>query len=330
MAPLLDIQDLTVTFGGEGGRASAVNGISYSAEEGEIIGVVGESGSGKSVHALALMGLVPRGVGRIDSGSILFRGRDLVTLSRSELRHVRGREIAMVFQDPISSLNPVYSIGFQITEVLKRHLGLSGSACERRVIELLELVGIPGPRERLASYPHELSGGMRQRVMIAMAIACNPSLLIADEPTTALDVTIQAQIVDLVKRLQQELKLTVIWISHDLGVVAGIAQTVNVMYAGRIVERGPVRSIYKNPRHPYTKGLLASLPRLDRQERRLASIPGRPPVLAEITVSCPFAPRCAIADQKCLQEMPPITATETPDHSVRCWHWQRTAEAGAA
>ncbi len=252
-------------------------------------------------------GLLPKDVGRIEAGSILFDGKDIAKLSGAELRRLRGHRIAMVFQDPISSLNPVYRVGFQLKETLRRHLGLTGQAAHDRAIELLSLVGIPGATERYESYPHELSGGMRQRVMIAMALSCKPDLLIADEPTTALDVTIQAQIVELVKRLQRELNLTVIWISHDLGVVAGIAQSVNVMYAGRLVERGPVRTIYKSPpKHPYTIGLLASLPRLDQQVDRLTTIPpGQPPDLANLPKGCAFAPRCQMADQKCRTDMPP-------------------------
>lgn len=322
MAPLLEIDDLRVSFRTEGGRVNAVNGISYAVQEGEIVGVVGESGSGKSVHALSIIQLVPRAAGRIEGGQVRFGDRDMLALSPRQMRRVRGRQIAMIFQDPISSLNPVYTIGFQLREVLKRHLGLDASRANRRAAELLSLVGIADARQRLDVYPHQLSGGMRQRVMIAMAVACNPSLLIADEPTTALDVTIQAQIMDLVKRLQRELRLTVIWISHDLGTIASLAHTVNVMYAGYIVERGPVGEIYHRPRHPYTLGLLNSLPRLDRATERLSAIPGRPPDMTQRFPGCPFAPRCALADQECRTQMPPVEST-APSHTVRCWHWRR-------
>ena len=323
MGHLLEITDLKVGFPSETGTVRAVNGISYTVEEGEIVGVVGESGSGKSVHALAIMQLASRNSGQIQSGQIRFRDRDLLALSPEEMRSVRGRQIAMIFQDPISSLNPVYTIGFQMREVFTRHLNLDRRASFDRSAELLAQVGIPDPRMRLDQYPHELSGGMRQRVMIAMAMACGPSLLIADEPTTALDVTIQAQIVQLVKRLQREHDLTVIWISHDLGVVAGLAHTVNVMYAGRIVERGPVIRIYQNACHPYTRGLLQSIPRLDRQEdERLSSIPGRPPDLSRLPRGCPFAPRCGFADERCRGEMPSFETAGSPDHTVACWHWR--------
>ncbi len=322
MAELLAIRDLSVSFG----RVRAVEALSYGVEEGEILGIVGESGSGKSVHALSIMQLVPSPAGRVESGEIAFRGRDLLSLDEREIRRIRGRHISMIFQDPISSLNPVYSVGFQLNEMLRRHFPLSRRAAREKSAELLTTVGIPDAGQRLASYPHQLSGGMRQRVMIAMAIACKPALLIADEPTTALDVTIQAQIVEQIKRLQQDLKLTVIWISHDLGVIAGLAQRVNVMYAGRIVERGPVRAIYKSPRHPYTLGLLGSTPRFDSQERgRLTAIPGRPPDMADPPPGCAFAPRCSLADEDCRQ-MPPLEEVG-PDHSVRCWKW-RQVESG--
>jgi oligopeptide/dipeptide ABC transporter ATP-binding protein len=330
MAQLLEIADLRISFHSENGKVNAVNGISYAVEEGEVVGIVGESGSGKSVHALSVMQLVSPSAGRIEGGQILFRGRDLLALSTKEIRAVRGKQIAMIFQDPISSLNPVYSVGFQLREVLRKHLKMNRTEAARRSAELLTLVGIPDAELRLRSYPHELSGGMRQRVMIAMAVACNPYLLIADEPTTALDVTIQAQIVGLVKRLQQEFKLTVIWISHDLGVIAGLAQTVNVMYAGYIVERGPVGAIYKMARHPYTLGLLNSMPRLDRQGGKLASIPGRPPDMTRLPPGCPFAPRCTYADEGCVAEMPPVEHAEARGHEVRCWNWRSIAAARLA
>jgi oligopeptide transport system ATP-binding protein len=327
MPDLLDIRDLRVGFRSEGGKVAAVNGISYSVREGEVLGIVGESGSGKSVHALSIIRLIPAPAGRIEGGEIRFQGRDLLALDDKAMRAIRGKDIAVIFQDPISSLNPVYTIGFQVTETLRLHLGLDGADAKARAAQLLTLVGIPDASVRLANYPHQLSGGMRQRVMIAMAIASNPKLIIADEPTTALDVTIQAQIVELIKRLQKELRLAVIWISHDLGIIAGLAQTVNVMYAGYIVERGPVRDIYKAPRHPYTVGLLGSVPRLDEMGHgKLTSIPGRPPDMTRLAAGCPFAPRCRYVEDKCLVEMPPITPTEAGDaHTVRCWNWQDVA-----
>ena len=332
MAALLDIRDLTVRFATEDGRVDAVTGVSYSMEEGEILGVVGESGSGKSVHALAIMQLVPAPHGRIETGEIWFRESDLLTLKGANMRRVRGKQIAMIFQDPISFLNPVYTAGFQIRETLRRHLDISQRAATSRAAELLDLVGIPDARQRLRSYPHELSGGMRQRVMIAMALACDPKLIIADEPTTALDVTIQAQIIELIKRLQVELDLTVMWISHDLGIIAGLADRVNVMYAGYIVERGLVKDIYARPHHPYTAGLLESVPRLDRKTAgKLKPIPGRPPNLARLGTGCPFAPRCRHGDDRCRAEMPDAEASDQDGHMVRCWHWRHVAsgETGA-
>ena len=334
MDQILAIQDISVRFPGEDGSVTAVNHLSYGLREGEILGVVGESGSGKSAHALAIMRLIAPPHGIIEGGGIRFRGQDLLRLPDREMRDVRGREIGMVFQDPISSLHPVYSIGFQIREALRRHLGLRGVAASRRAAELLDRVGIPDAAQRLRAYPHELSGGMRQRVMIAIAIAGNPRLIIADEPTTALDVTLQAQIIDLIKRLHRELRLTVIWISHDLGVVAGLAETVNVMYAGHLMERGPVSDIYHRPRHPYTIGLLASIPRTDRASgKRLRPIPGRPPDLARLGTGCPFAPRCAGAEARCRNEMPPLEHAGDADHLVRCWRWRHLGqirEQGAA
>ena len=327
----LDIRDLTVRFDTGQGVVRATRAISYSMEEGEVLGVVGESGSGKSVHALAIMRLIPEPPGRVEAGGVHFDGKDLLRLGSGRMRSVRGRQIAMIFQDPMSSLNPVYTAGFQIRETLRRHLGLSRGAAVRRAAELLDLVGIPDPRRRLSSYPHELSGGMRQRVMIAMALAGEPRLIIADEPTTALDVTIQAQIIELVRRLREELGLTVIWITHDLGIVAGLAHRVNVMYAGYVVERGPVEAIFKRPRHPYTMGLLASMPRLDRKSAgTLTPIPGRPPDLARLGPGCPFAPRCALADETCRNAMPPEEDSDDPGHRVRCWKWPRAARPASA
>lgn len=327
MADLLDISNLTVSFPTEGGRIRAVKGISYSLNEGEVLGVVGESGSGKSVHSLAIMRLLAGG--RVEAGEVRLKGRDLLKLDKREMTEVRGRQVAMIFQDPISSLNPVLRIGFQLCESLRQHLGMTRRQARERAADLLTLVGIPDAAQRLDSYPHELSGGMRQRVMIALAIACNPSLIIADEPTTALDVTIQAQIIQLIKKLQRDLRIAVIWISHDLGVIAGLAQTVNVMYAGYIVERAPVQALYERPRHPYTIGLLDSMPQLagDGGER-LKSIPGRPPDMSRQFAGCPFSPRCAWSTDDCQALMPPVETIED-GHEIRCWNWRLTPKERA-
>jgi oligopeptide transport system ATP-binding protein len=323
---LLDIKGLATRFYTEDGVVHAVNRISYAMEEGGTLGVVGESGCGKSVHALSLMRLIPSPPGRIEEGEVWFDGRDLLKVSEGEMHHVRGAEIAMVFQDPMTSLNPVYTVGFQIMEALKLHQGMDDSQARERSGELLAMVGIPDAQQRLDDYPHQFSGGMRQRAMIAMALSCNPKLLIADEPTTALDVTIQAQILDLVKRLQEQLGMAVMWITHDLGVVAGLASKVNVMYAGYIVERGSVKDIYGMSRHPYTIGLLGSLPRLDDSPgTQLVSIPGLPPDLIDLPPGCPFAARCTFAVDQCLEEMPLLEETDGTDHSVACWRWKDVA-----
>ncbi len=323
MGTLLEVKGLTTRFYTEDGVVNAVNGISYTMQEGEILGVVGESGCGKSVHALSIMRLIPSPPGRVEEGEVWFDGRDLLKLSESDMHHVRGAEIAMVFQDPMTSLNPVYTVGFQIMEALKLHQGMNDAEARDRAGELLTMVGIPEARQRLDDYPHQFSGGMRQRAMIAMALSCNPKLLIADEPTTALDVTIQAQIIDLVKGLQKQLGMAVMWITHDLGVIAGMAQIVNVMYAGYIIERGNVKDIYKRPRHPYTMGLLGSLPRLDEDPgTRLISIPGLPPDLIDLPPGCPFAARCIYAIDQCLHEMPPIEEADGEGRTIRCWRWK--------
>ena len=326
---LLEINDLTTRFYTEEGVVHAVNGVSYSLEEGEILGVVGESGCGKSVHALSIMGLIPSPPGKIEKGEVLFDGRDLLKFNQGELRDIRGSQIAMVFQDPMTSLNPVFTIGFQITEALSIHKGMDGKEAREVAGDLLAKVGIPGAHERLDDYPHQFSGGMRQRAMIAMALSCDPKLLIADEPTTALDVTIQAQMIDLVKRLQENLGMAVMWITHDLGVVAELAQNVNVMYAGYIVERGSVRDIFKSTRHPYTLGLIGSLPRLDEAPgTELVAIPGLPPDLVDLRKGCPFVPRCMYAVEQCLEEMPPLEQTDGKDHTVACWRWEHVAAGG--
>ena len=323
MGTLMEVKNLTTRFYTEEGTVHAVNGISYSMEEGGTLGVVGESGCGKSVHALSIMQLIPSPPGEIVDGDVWFSGRELFNLSEAEMRRVRGAEIAMVFQDPMTSLNPVYTVGYQIMEALKLHQGMDEQQARDRAEELLVMVGIPEARQRLDNYPHQFSGGMRQRAMIAMALSCNPKLLIADEPTTALDVTIQAQIMDLVKRLQRQLDMAVMWITHDLGVVAGLASSVNVMYAGFIIERGHVRDIYKRPCHPYTLGLLGSLPRLDEAPgTKLVSIPGLPPDLIDLPEGCPFAARCEYATDKCLEQMPPVEKALGEDHEVRCWWWE--------
>jgi oligopeptide transport system ATP-binding protein len=326
MEPLLKIKDLRTRFHTEDGIVKAVNGISYSMDVGDILGVVGESGCGKSVHALSIMRLIQIPPGEIESGEVWFDGRDLLKLSNAEIRQVRGRDIAMVFQDPMTSLNPVYTVGFQIVEAIQLHKGMEKNKALDRAAELLDLVGIPEARQRLDNYPHQFSGGMRQRAMIAMALSCEPKLLIADEPTTALDVTIQAQIVDLVVRLQQELGMAVMWITHDLGVVAEIAHKINVMYAGYIVERGDVQEIYKRTRHPYTMGLLGSLPRLDEAPgTQLVSIPGLPPDLLSLPQGCPFAARCIYKIDRCMEELPPLEKADGVDHTVACWRWEEIA-----
>ncbi|MGC8880064.1 MAG: ABC transporter ATP-binding protein [Anaerolineae bacterium] len=316
---LLEVKDLRTHFFTQDGVVHAVNGISYYLNEGETLGIVGESGCGKSVGVLSLMRLIPMPPGKIVSGQVLFQGRDLMRISDEEMRSVRGNKIAMIFQDPMTSLNPVLTIGRQVSEALELHMGMSKREARRRTIELLEMVGIPMAAARVDDYPHQFSGGMRQRVMIAMALSCNPQLLIADEPTTALDVTIQAQIVDLVKKLRDEIGMAIIWITHDLGVVAGLANRVAVMYAGYIVEEAPVKDLYKDPRHPYTIGLLGSLPRLDEaRRRRLTSIEGLPPDLIELPKGCPFYDRCSYHIDHCLAENPQLEPV-APNHKAACW-----------
>ncbi|HUH77371.1 MAG TPA: ABC transporter ATP-binding protein [Devosia sp.] len=323
MAPLLEIKHLTVEFATAAGVLHAVNDVSYALEAGETLGIVGESGSGKSVHALAMVGLIPTPPGRIVSGEVLFNGRNLIGLSERELRDLRGKEIGFVFQDPMTSLNPVLKVGRQIMEPLKRHLKLSDSAARKRAIELLDLVGIVDPVQRLEQFPHEFSGGMRQRVMIAIGIACEPKLLIADEATTALDVTVQAQILELVRDLKRKIGTTVIWITHDMGVVAGLADTVQVMYGGRIMERGPVRSVFHDPRSAYTWGLLQSLPgKITSPTQRLYQIPGAPPNMIHPPKGDPFAPRNAFATPLCHAEVPSLRPVDSgvPGHQVAAWY----------
>jgi oligopeptide transport system ATP-binding protein len=324
MSPILEVRDLVTRFYTVDGVVHAVNGVSFTLEEGETLAIVGESGSGKSVAMMSILGLIPSPQGRIERGEAILRGRhgqqDLLHLSSKELRDVRGGQIGFVFQDPGSTLNPILTIGDQISEVLTRHLGMSRGQSRDRTLKLLEDVGIPDPVLRYSSYPFQLSGGMRQRVGIAIAIACTPQVIIADEPTTALDVTVQAQIVDLFKRLRDKTGVAIIWITHDLGVVAGLAHRVLVMYAGRAAELAPVDEIYEHPLHPYTLGLLGALPRLDAQgTRRLVSIKGTPPDPLLPLAHCPFAWRCTNAFQRCWEEIPPL-ATVTADHLTACFY----------
>jgi len=320
MAPLLQVENLKTQFFTQDGIVSAVNGISFDLTEGETLGIVGESGCGKSVSMLSIMRLIPQPPGRIVDGKVIFEGKDLLKLSDEDMRKVRGNRIAMIFQDPMTSLNPVLTIGLQISEALMLHLGMSRRGARTRSTELLDLVGIPDAGARLDDYPHQFSGGMRQRVMIAMGLSCNPQLLIADEPTTALDVTIQAQIIDLVKKLKADIGMAIIWITHDLGVVAGLADRVLVMYAGHIIESARVKDLYGDPRHPYTLGLLRSIPRLDEQRQaRLTPIEGLPPDLINPPPGCPFAPRCPFVLDRCWAEMPHLEPAGTNGHISACW-----------
>lgn len=319
MAEVLTVDDLEVRFHTDRGTVHAVNGVSFHVGEGETLAIVGESGSGKTVSLLSCLQLIPRPPGEITHGQVIFEGRDLLSVGVEEIRRVRGRKIAMIFQDPMTFLNPVLTVGRQITEALELHLRMSRAAARTRAIELLEMVGIPDPSERVRHYPHQFSGGMRQRCMIAMALSCDPRVLIADEPTTALDVTIQAQILDLVRDLKRDHGMSMIWITHDLGVVAGLADRLAVMYAGRIVEEGPLKSVFANPQHPYTLGLLASIPRsTDHRARRLNSIPGQPPSLLKPPEGCSFYDRCDYRIDKCAIERPPLL-TVGEGHRAACW-----------
>ncbi len=320
-APILDVVGLKTVFKTRGGEVHAVNSVSFDVAPGELLGVVGESGSGKSVTMMSLIGLLPTPPAEIRDGSITFEGRDVRSMSEDELRRLRGGEIGFVFQDPMTSLNPVFTVGYQLIEPLREHLGLSKRAAKARAAELLALVGIPDAEARLRDYPHQFSGGMRQRVMIAIALACDPKLLIADEPTTALDVTIQAQILELVKDLRQKLGMSIIWITHDLGVVAGIADRVIVMYGGQIVEHATVEELFANPKHPYTRALLETLPDMDGQRsERLRSIEGQPPALDAHPTSCPFADRCGHVHDRCRAENPAIRGVAV-GHDVACF-WE--------
>ena len=316
---LLNVQELETQFNTPEGIIHAVNGVSFTLDQGETLGMVGESGCGKSVTVLSCLKLVPMPPGKIIAGKAFFKGEDLLQMSSDEIREVRGAQVSMIFQDPMTSLNPVMTIGKQLEEPLLLHMGMTKEQARNRSIELLELVGIPRAGERLKDYPHQYSGGMRQRVMIAMALSCIPQILIADEPTTALDVTIQAQIVELVIRLREELGMSIVWITHDLGIIASIAHRVLVMYGGFIIEEAPVKELYVNPSHPYTIGLLGSLPKIQEEGReRLYSIEGMPPVLYKKPQSCPFAPRCKWVKDHCWHENP-LLETIDDGHRVACW-----------
>lgn len=330
--PLLEVTDLSVTFRTEQGDVPALSDFSYTLKAGETLAIVGESGSGKSVSALALMQLIPDPPGRISNGHIVFDGDSLLDLNESEMRKIRGNRIAMIFQEAMTSLNPVLTVAEQITEAVRLHQNLNSSEARARALEMLQLVQISEPQQRLDQYPYELSGGMCQRVMIAMALACTPSILIADEPTTALDVTIQAQILDLMRDLQNRLGTAIVLITHDLGVVAEMAERVLVVYAGRKVEEAPVRDLLRSPRHPYTRGLLGAMPRLGATEpgQRLTEIPGSVPSMLEPITGCAFAPRCSLADEHCRTELPPLKAQGNAggdaQHVSACWHSDKVGD----
>ncbi|MGV9882635.1 ABC transporter ATP-binding protein [Streptomyces sp. NPDC003006] len=329
--PLLEVRGLHVEFRTRDGLAKAVNGVDYAVSAGETLAVLGESGSGKSVTAQAIMGILDTPPGRITAGEILFQDRDLLKLKEDERRKVRGAGMAMVFQDALSSLNPVLSVGEQLGEMYVVHRGMSRKDAKARAIELMDRVRIPAARERVGQYPHQFSGGMRQRIMIAMAMALEPSLIIADEPTTALDVTVQAQVMDLLAELQRELNMGLILITHDLGVVADVADTIAVMYAGRIVEKAPVHELYRAPAHPYTRGLLESIPRLDQKGQALYAIKGLPPNLMHIPPGCPFHPRCPLAQDVCVTEDPPLARVTyeglAAERRSACHFWKETIDA---
>ena len=318
--PILDVKGLKTVFRTRGGEVHAVNSVDFDLRPGELLGVVGESGSGKSVTMMSLLRLLPSPPAEMRDGAVMFDGQDLLKISPEELRKVRGSKIGFIFQDPMTSLNPVYTIGFQLAEPLRAHMGLSKAQARSRSIELLQLVGIPDAERRLKDYPHQFSGGMRQRVMIAIALACDPQVLIADEPTTALDVTIQAQIIELVKELRHKLGMAIIWITHDLGVIAGIADRVMVMYAGQVVEEGPVGEIFRDPQHPYTQALLKTVPAVrGPRAERLQVIEGQPPIMYEAPVACSFRNRCQFAFDRCSQANPALTGISAPGHRAACF-----------
>jgi oligopeptide transport system ATP-binding protein len=319
--PLLTVQDLRTYFFTRAGVVRAVDGVSFDLQRGETLGIVGESGSGKSVTALSIMRLIPSPPGRIVGGRIIFDGRDLLALNKGELRRLRGSAISMIFQDPMTALNPVFTIGYQLVETIRAHQQMSKSRATAHAAELLARVGIPAPQRRLRDYPHNFSGGMRQRVVIAMALACNPKLILADEPTTALDVTIQAQILDLLRGLRQDFDTSVLLITHDLGVLASMCDRIVVMYGGKVLETGTITEIFKDARQPYTQGLLNSIPRLDRPRGEpLSPIPGSPPDMLHPPRGCPFVPRCPLALERCVREMPPLVRIgDSPTHQAACW-----------
>jgi oligopeptide transport system ATP-binding protein len=324
--PVLDVRGLKTVFRTRGGEVHAVNAVSFHLEPGELLGVVGESGSGKSVTMMSLLGLLPSPPADVRAGEVWLGGRDLLKIGAAELQDVRGGKVGFVFQDPMTSLNPVFTIGMQIMEPLRQHMGMTKQQAETRAADLLDLVGIPDARKRLKSYPHQFSGGMRQRVMIAIALACDPEVLIADEPTTALDVTIQAQIIELVKDLRTKLGMAIVWITHDLGVIAGIADRVMVMYGGQVVEQAPVSALFANPQHPYTRALLKTIPKLGgARDARLQVIQGQPPIMTAAPTACAFAPRCAHAFDRCRTDNPQRRAIDAAPvgrgHDVAC-HWE--------
>ena len=324
---LLSVDNLSVHFHTDNGVVRAVDGVSWTVRRGETLGIVGESGSGKSVSAMTIMGLVPSPPARFPSGKVMFRGEDLLTASESRLRKLRGKEISMIFQDPLTALNPVFKVGSQIAEVIRVHEKMTRSKAKERAVDLLGEVGIPNPRGRAKEYPHQFSGGMRQRAMIAMALALDPVLLLADEPTTALDVTVQAQIMDLLEKLQEQRGTAIVLITHDLGLVASHADRVMVMYAGRVAEYADTNDIFYAPRHAYTLGLLSSIARLDqRRSERLEPIPGSPPSLIRVPPGCPFHPRCAFATEICRTVIPPLVVQDVPDHLASCHHSDQVAD----
>ncbi len=317
--PILDVRGLETVFRTRGGEVHAVNSVSFTLKPGELLGVVGESGSGKSVTMMSLIGLLPSPPADVRGGQVLFQGRDLLQLRESELRAIRGSDIGFIFQDPMTSLNPVFNVGFQIMEPLRKHMGMNRAQAAARALALMDLVGIPDAKRRLKDYPHQFSGGMRQRVMIAIALACDPKVLIADEPTTALDVTIQAQILELIRDLRRKLGMAIVWITHDLGVIAGIADRVMVMYGGQIVEHGPVKELFANPQHPYTRALLETIPRLaGHRSAKLKVIEGQPPIMADPPSSCPFRARCAHAFDRCALQNPARIPVGN-GHDVACF-----------